>query len=192
MRLALGAGRWRLVRQLVGGKRLAFDGGRSARTAIGVLCTHLLFAEYHRSQSIHAATPPGNWVGAAVLLFTFAVSLATEFCLDFVPAIQFSRPDLAFYVEGRRGASAASRTPWHQPVGSCRSGDFVDAAGWAAGLMIRSFARLGAVDAGFDPHNVLTMRVVLTGSSHAALRRKRNVFYRQALTAWLQFPESSQ
>jgi len=50
-----------------------------------------------------------------------------------------------------------------------------------AGLMLRSFARLGAVDAGFDPHHVLTMRVVLTGSPHAATPETRNQFYRQVL-----------
>jgi putative ABC transport system permease protein len=50
-----------------------------------------------------------------------------------------------------------------------------------AGLMIRSFARLGAVDAGFDPRNVLTMRVVLTGSPHAATPERRNAFYREIL-----------
>ncbi|HEY2016129.1 MAG TPA: FtsX-like permease family protein, partial [Bryobacteraceae bacterium] len=49
------------------------------------------------------------------------------------------------------------------------------------GLMLRSFARLGAVDAGFDARNVLTMRVVLSGSPHAATPEKRNAFYRQVL-----------
>jgi predicted permease len=49
-----------------------------------------------------------------------------------------------------------------------------------AGLMVRSFARLGAVDAGFDPRNVLTMRLILTGSPHAAVDR-RAPFYREAL-----------
>ena len=50
-----------------------------------------------------------------------------------------------------------------------------------AGLMLRSFARLGAIDAGFDPRHVLTMRVVLSGSPRAASPETRNPFYRQIL-----------
>src|SRR5436309_2093400 len=49
-----------------------------------------------------------------------------------------------------------------------------------AGLMMRSVARLGAVEPGFDPRSVVTMRLILTGSPHAAPER-RNVFYQQVL-----------
>ena len=50
-----------------------------------------------------------------------------------------------------------------------------------AGLMIRSFARLGAVDSGFDARNVLSMRVVLAGSPQGATGETRNAFYRRVL-----------
>jgi putative ABC transport system permease protein len=49
-----------------------------------------------------------------------------------------------------------------------------------AGLMVRSMMRLGAIDAGFDPRNVLTMRVAPSGPAYDA-PGKRNRFYRQVL-----------
>ena len=50
-----------------------------------------------------------------------------------------------------------------------------------AGLMTPQLHPIGAVDAGFDPHGVLTMRLVLTGSPHAATPERRNAFYREAV-----------
>ena len=49
-----------------------------------------------------------------------------------------------------------------------------------AGLMIRTFAALQAVDAGFNPHNVISMIVSVAGSKEADPAR-RAIFYRQLI-----------
>src|SRR6185369_8214988 len=121
-------------------------------------------------------------------LFTFGVSSATGILFGLVPALQFSRPDLhATLKEGGRGNTRLSRTPLRSllVVGEVAISLMLLAG---AGLMIRSFARLGAVDAGFDPHNVLSMRVSLTGTPHAATAERRNAFYRQMLERVSQVP----
>src|SRR5262249_19080209 len=112
LRLALGAGRWRLARQLLAESVLlsAFGGAIGILLAWwGVRALGLSIAEASRfplprSQEIG--------IGAAVLLFTFGVSSATGILFGLAPALQFSRSDLhATLKEGGRGNTRFSRTP---------------------------------------------------------------------------------
>jgi putative ABC transport system permease protein len=180
IRLALGAPRARIVRQLtVESVTLALIGG-----ALGVGLAAFLLAALQASiaESSRFTLPRIQEVGlgGTVLLFAFGVSCATGVLFGLAPALQFSRPNLhGTLKEGGRGNSQAGRTVLRSVlVAGEIAVSLMLLAG--AGLMVRSFARLGAVDAGFDPRNVLSMRVVLTGSPHAAADR-RNAFYREAI-----------
>jgi predicted permease len=181
VRLALGAGRWRLVRQLlVESLALSLAGG-----AAGVVLSSWLLQALatNIAEASRSVLPRSQEIGmgGAVLLFSFAVSAATGILFGLVPALQFSRPDLhASLKEGGRGNSRAARTPLRSLLVSGEIAVSVMLLA-GAGLMIRSFQNLGAVDAGFDPRNVLTLRVVLTGSPYAATPERRNAFYRQVL-----------
>jgi len=179
VRLALGAGRWRLVRQLLlESLVLSIAGG-----VWGVALSRWLLSMLHSTivEASRSVMPRYQEIGmgGAVMAFSFAVSAATGILFGLVPALQFSRPDLHASLKGGRGNSRASRTPLRSLL---VAGEIAVAvmllAG--AGLMIRSFTNLGAVDAGFDPRHVLTMRVVVTGSPLAAPERK-TPFYRQML-----------
>jgi hypothetical protein len=95
---------------------------------------------------------------AWVLAFTLGVSVLTGVGFGLAPAILTSKADLNDSLkEGGRGASEAS--------GRNRARSLLVVAEVAlalvlligAGLMVRSFQRLQASDAGFDPHNVLTL-----------------------------------
>ena len=172
IRLALGASRVRIVRQLaVESLVLSIAGGAAG---VGLAAVLLAALQSSVAESSRFTLPRLHEVGlgGAVLLFAFGVSCLTGLLFGLVPALQFSRPDL-------RGALKPSRAPLRSLL---VAGEI---AVWlmlraGAGLMVRSFARLGAVDAGFDPRQVLTMRLILTGSPHAAVDR-RTPFYREAL-----------
>jgi putative ABC transport system permease protein len=180
IRLALGAARGRIVRQLaVESLVLSIVGGAAGVGLAGFLLAALQASVAEASRfTLPRLHEVG--LGGAVLLFAFAVSCATGLLFGLVPALQFSRPDLqAALKDGGRGNSQPGRTPLRSLlVAGEIAVSLMLLAG--AGLMVRSFARLGAVDAGFDPRQVLTMRLILTGSPHAAVDR-RAPFYREAL-----------
>ena len=163
IRAALGASRWRVVRQLLTESLLlAFAGGILG----GLLALWGVDA-------LVALSPP-NLIGSAavgvslpVLGFTFVVSLLTGIIFGLLPAMEAARfdPNDALKETGRGN------------TGSVRARRFRSALVIAevalalvllvgAGLMIRSFARLGALDPGFDPKNLLTMRVQLPASKY--------------------------
>jgi predicted permease len=156
VRAALGAGRRRLMQQLFAESGLlAVAGG-----LLGVLLSYFgiqlflkLAGEFPNSGSIN--------IDARVLLFTLGVSLATAFLFGLVPAIQASNPNLNLALrEGARRTSAGSR-------GITRHALAVSEVALAmvlligAGLMINSILRLQRVNPGFDPSNLLTMRIRL-------------------------------
>ena len=157
LRAALGAGRKRLVRQmLTESVLLALLGG-----VLGVLLA------YWGIQLLIAFGPDNIprlneiTVDLGVLAFTFAVSLLTGLLFGLVPALQASRPDLNDALkEGTRGSTGGRS-------GTLRNTFVVAEVSLAlvlligAGLMIRSFMRLQSVETGFQPENVLTMRAQL-------------------------------
>ena len=180
IRLALGAGRWRLIRQLLfESLALSIVGG-----VLGVVVAGWMLGGVQASiaEASRFTLPriQEAGLGWAVLLFGFVVSSLTGILFGVMPAFQASRVDLhATLKEGGRGNSQAGRTPLRSVL---VAGEIAVSLMLltGAGLMIRSFTRLGAVDSGFDPRGVLSMRLVLTGSPHAAPER-RNVFYQEAL-----------
>jgi putative ABC transport system permease protein len=98
-----------------------------------------------------------------VLSFTTFVSLTTGILFGLIPAVQASRADLSDALQASNGHSG---TGFRQ--NKARSLLVVTEVTLAlvllagAGLLIRTFVALRSVDPGFDPHNVLTMRISLT------------------------------
>jgi putative ABC transport system permease protein len=180
IRLALGAARGRIVRQLtVESVALSILGGAAGLVVAGAL---LAVLQASVAEANRFTLPRAHEIGLdnAALLFAFAVSCLTGVLFGLAPALQFSRPDLQSALkEGGRGNSQAGRTPLRSLL---VAGEIAVSLMLLAGasLMVRSLARLGAVDAGFDPRQVLTMRLVVTGSPHAAPDRRIR-FYRETL-----------
>ncbi|SPE33353.1 conserved membrane hypothetical protein [Candidatus Sulfopaludibacter sp. SbA6] len=181
LRLVLGAGRWRLVRQLLVESVLLSAAGGVLGLLLAYWSVHALSASIAEASRFTLPRYQEIGIGAAVLLFTFAMSSATGILFGLVPALQCSRPDLqAALKDGGHGTSRFSRTPLGSllVVGEVAISLTLLSG---AGLMLRSFARLGAVDAGFDPRHVLTMQVVLRGSPHDVTPERRTAFYRLVL-----------
>jgi len=153
IRAAVGAGRWRLVRQFLTENVLLSTCG-------GVLGLGLGFA---LKAGLQLALPPFSLpreadvaIDARVLLFTLALAILTGMIFGLAPALQATRPNLAGCMkEGGRGASSGGR---HQVRGALVVTEvalaFLLLTG--AGLLIRSFFQMQQVDTGFDSTNVLT------------------------------------
>ena len=180
LRLALGAPRWRLVRQLLAESLTLSAAGGALGLMLAWAAVHALAAAIPDASRFTLPRYQELGIGTVVILFTFGVCAATGVLFGLAPALQFSRPDLQGTLkEGGRGASYRSRTVLRSllVVGEIAVSLMLLAG---AGLMARSLARLGAVDAGFDPRHVLTMRVVLSGPAYAA-SEKRTRFYHRAI-----------
>jgi len=164
VRVALGANRWRVVRQLlIESIAVAFIGA-----TLGIA-----FA-YGFLQWIKANILGGMpfWmkftIDGQVLLFTVAVAIGTGFLFGLVPALQSARPNLNETLRdaGARGSSAGrsrQRLRSSLVIGEVAL-SLVLLVG--AALLIRSFLGMQSIKPGFDPSNLLTMRVTLTGPAY--------------------------
>ena len=178
MRMAIGAGRGRLVRQLLTESvLLSILGG-----ALGVLFSFAVI------RGIVALIPPDYvpneariTVNGYVLLFAVAVSMLTGILFGLVPALRSSHPDLSDVLkDGGSGAGGSTRGQ------ALRSSlvvveialSVVLLAG--ASLAIRSFVELLRTDPGFQPEKALVLRVDLQPKSYPTLEQ-RNAFDRDLL-----------
>ncbi|HKC85790.1 MAG TPA: ABC transporter permease [Blastocatellia bacterium] len=176
IRAALGAGRLRLLRQFLTENLLlaALGGGLGLALAFCSLDA-LIALSPDNVPGLAKATIDGRVLG-----FTLALSLLTTLLFGLVPAWQASKPDLNDTLKegGHRTTGGAGRRAHNALVVAEVAASVVLLVG--AGLMIRSFIRLQAVEPGFNSNNVLTMKIMLPpnkyGENHQSI-----AFFRQAL-----------
>jgi predicted permease len=183
VRVALGASRWRIVRQLLTESVLL--------SAIGGVCGLLLAVwgfEFLRklipdalllSTSLRLSLP--------VLGYALAVSLVTGVVFGLAPALQISRTSLNETLKqggGRANLNAGGRL---------RAALVMAEAALAivllvgAGLLIQTVFRMRGQYAGFQPKQLLTVRTVLPQNKYNTLQ-KRSAFYDQVLERVEQLP----
>jgi putative ABC transport system permease protein len=157
VRIALGAGRARLVRQLLTESvLLAVTGG-----LLG-----LLLAVWGSKMLVRLGSLPNTGdtgIDTWALGFTVLVSFGAGIIIGIVPALQFTRTSISETLKqgsGRTGGTAIKQHTRKALVISEVALSLVLLIG--AGLMIRSFWKLQNVDPGFDTRNGLTMSVMLT------------------------------
>jgi putative ABC transport system permease protein len=164
IRAALGAGRWRVVRQLFAENGLlALTGGGIglllASWAIQFLASGL--PEYLANANSRVAFLK---IDATALGFTFALSLLTSVLFGLVPALQLSRIDLTEALkEGGRTAGAHNRLRSALVVAEVALAMVLLVGG---GLMIKSFWRLAHVNLGYEPAGVLTANIDPSGDRY--------------------------
>jgi putative ABC transport system permease protein len=182
MRAALGAGRPRLIRQLLTESiLLATLGG-----ALGMVVAEL------GVDALVALSPAGlPRVGAiavngSVFAFAFGISALVGMAVGLVPALHASRVDLAAGVQqaSRRTAGGRQFTRRALVVSEVA---FAIVLLVGAGLLFRSLARLVAVAPGFDAAHLLTMQVQYNGHRYDA-DAARHRFIGRALEAVRQVP----
>jgi predicted permease len=180
LRAAIGASRWRIIRQLLAESAALAMAGSALGLLLAYWAIHVLTGAIPEASRFTLPRYHEIGIGVPVLLFTVAVSAITAMLFGLAPALQSSRPDLnAALKEAARGSSRQGGRLRNLLVVSEVAVSLVLLSG--AGLMIRSFWKLSAVDSGFDPHNVLSMTINIAGSPYAA-PDKHAAFFRETLT----------
>jgi putative ABC transport system permease protein len=177
LRAALGAGRNRIVRQLLTESiLLAVAGGVS-----GLLFAWSSFSFLKQIIPGGMALNAGVRIDARVFGFTLLLSLLTGIIFGLAPALQAAKVDLNEAL--KQGGGRAGTGVGHRRL---RSAMVVIEVALAlvllvgAGLLIQAFLRLRALDIGVNTDNVLTLRTALPGNKYGELP-KRDAFYRQVL-----------
>ena len=185
VRAALGAGRGRIVAQLLTESVVLFVSGGMLGVALA----------YWAVPALLAMTPAGFLpfkgvrVDGVVLATTLGLSVVTGLLFGLAPALSLSRHDLvgAFKDDGTR-TTGSRRTGW------LRRGLVVGEVALCmlllvgAGLLIQTFLRLRAVDPGFDLRNVLTARMSLLGERQFATASSVNDLFARGLERIRQIP----
>ena len=167
IRCAIGAGRGRIVHELLTESLLLSLLGGIAGLAIGALGVRALLAINPGNIPRIGEDGSGVALDWRVLGFTLLLSMATGILFGLAPAIQASRSDVNLALK-----QAASRSGSGLGQAKARGALVVVEMALAivllagAGLLIRTFSALHSVPPGFDPHNVLTMETALTGSKY--------------------------
>ncbi len=172
IRAALGAGRGRIVRQLLTESVLLSVAGGVAGLLIARWSIDGLVAVLPQTQLNALPFLNNLHVDGGILAFACGLSLVTGVVFGLAPALQTARLDLQEALkEGGRSASSSGRQ-------RLRSTLVVTEIALAvvllvgAGLMMKSLLRLLQVNLGFNPENVLTMTVALPASKYSEPQRR--------------------
>ncbi len=157
LRFALGASRWRIIRQLITESLiLALFGG-----AFGVLLATWGVNLLSKLNTGDLSRMDEVSIDGRVLGFTFLITLFVGIVSGLLPALQNSRFALNEALkEGNRISSAGSGGRLRRSLVAAEVALALMLL-VGAGLIVRSFTRLTSVAPGFDPHNVLTFRMRL-------------------------------
>lgn len=173
-RLALGATAWRIIRQVLIENLLLF----LASGSVGLLLAFFCLKIFPMGDSLNVAQFGGVGLNLRVLAFAAIVCSFTGLLFGLVPAVKASRSDFndTLKTSGRNlmGSRHSTRNR-SLLVTSEIAFSLILLAG--AGLMIGSLARLLGVNLGFDPKNVVSMRLSLPESSYSLGRTA--TFYKQ-------------
>jgi putative ABC transport system permease protein len=182
VRLALGAGRSSVARLfLLESLVLSLCGG-----AAGVLLARwglVIFRAMLRPDEgmLQARLLQADQIAldGPVLMFTLGVAMLTGILFGLAPALAAGRGDINLALkETGRGSSAAGSRLRRTLVAAEIAVALVLLIG--SGLLMRSFLRLRAADAGFDARNVVTMTVSVAGRTDY-IRERRDALYRNVL-----------
>ncbi|HVN06953.1 MAG TPA: ABC transporter permease [Bryobacteraceae bacterium] len=184
VRVALGAGRARMIAQFLAEHLLLAGMGAAAGLLLAFAGTKALVA----LSPAYIPRVETVAIDAHAALFLAAITLLTALAFGLAPALHAAAANLtAALKEGGRGDSDGAR---HNRL---RSFLVASEFGLAfmlligAGLMIRSFLALQSIDPGFNPHHVLSMVVSVAGTREAEAHR-REIFYRDLLQTIRKLP----
>ncbi|HEX4565416.1 MAG TPA: ABC transporter permease, partial [Vicinamibacterales bacterium] len=186
IRSAIGAGRGRIVRQLLLESLILAAAGAVAGVIVGVWGARAIVAlspaDLPRIDDFAQASFVAALLDLRIVAFTVLVSLTTAVLFGLAPALQLSRADLAATLKDAGGRGSTSRR-------AARTRAVLVVAETALALMLlvgatllaRTFVALRAVHPGFDPHGVVTLHTSLSVTRYASARNV-DAFARAAVT----------
>jgi predicted permease len=175
VRVALGASRVRMVRQVLTESVLLSTAGGALGIVVAAAALRLLLVAIPGTLP-HAENIGLNW---PVLAFTFFTAVTVGLLFGVVPALRSARADVHSALQlGSRGATGASRGVLSQFVVLQFALTLVLLAG--AGLLLRSIQQLWRVNPGFDTRQLISFRVELAPSNTSTPEETRTA-YRQLL-----------
>ncbi|HJT27073.1 MAG TPA: ABC transporter permease [Pyrinomonadaceae bacterium] len=177
IRIALGARRWTIVRQMLVESLLLASGGG----LLGVLGAFWGVEALTKFLPESLSKLQGVSIDARVLLFTLGVSVLTAIVFGGVPALLTSRTTpgatLSDVARDMAGGTSGRNVRRLLVVSEVALAVVLLVS---AGLLIRSFQLLRQVEPGFNPENALTMRMVLPFPKYAK-KETRSAFYDEVL-----------
>ncbi len=184
VRAALGAGRWRLLRQLATENILLSLLGGLAGLLFARWALHALLALVPED----LPRADGIAINGTALAFAFALCLLTGVVFGLLPALQITRGNLhASLNESGRSASADAGVRRARGLLVAMQFTLAIVLLTGAGLMVRSFLLLDAVKPGFDTTHLLTMTVRLPDEMYTDEARMR-AFFEEAVQKIEQLP----
>jgi len=173
IRRALGAGRWRLARLLLTeSSAVALVGGMA-----GLVLAAWVIQVIHRFAPANIPHLQGARLDSRVLLFTLGVSLLTGILFGLAPVLAAFRVSLNNTLKEtgpQSGSGAATRRVQRVLTVAEIALSFVLFIG--AGLLVKSFHQLTAIQPGFDPQGVLTARVALPLDQYQSIDQQSSFF----------------
>jgi predicted permease len=184
IRAALGASRWRVVRQLLTESLILAGAGAVLGFAIGAAGVRALLMvapgnipRLTQTEGLNQTLPLLDWRVAA---FTIGVAALTSILFGLFPALSFSNPDLVSTLKegGRTGGGTLGRRARSFLVVTEVALALVLVTG--ATLLIRTFSGLRSVNPGLETHNLLVLDTSLAGGSYDTTA-KVDAFVRQVM-----------
>ncbi|MDX6613981.1 MAG: putative transport system permease protein [Blastocatellia bacterium] len=178
IRAALGANRWRVVRQLLTESILLSLVGGAAGVLIAYWGVDALVATLPDAQLNALPFLKSLRIDSSILMFSLGLSLLTGIVFGLAPAIQSSRPDLNEVLkEGGRSSAGGARHRLRSVLVTTEIALAVVLL-VGAGLMMKSLLRLLQSNIGFNPQNVLTMTIAVPSSKYDDAIKQNDFFDR--------------
>ena len=173
LRTALGASRFRIARQMITESLLLAIIGGILGTVLAAWGVEVLvsLSEGSIPQTVNVR------IDLTVLAFTFLISVLTGLLFGLVPALRTVRVNLIDSLkDGMRGSSESALRNRTRSLLVVFESAIAVMLLIGAGLLVRSLVALQNVDPGFDPNNVLTMRISLPRQKYDTPEKAANFF----------------
>ncbi len=189
IRAVLGAGRFRLARQLLTECLLLAVAGGALGTLFAYWSLRVTLAQFNWNETVAAI---GRTIGidTRVLLFTAAISLFVALVVGIAPAIRLSRRDPGERLkQAARGATSARQHHRLQRLLVIGQLTLSLILLTGAGLFVQDFIAETRAATDFNSHNVLTASVSLRGLDYYGAAQRQSSFFQNALHQIQQSPE---